>query len=145
MVTAEKLKAVYDYVQKRVRYTGNSDKSDWRKEAIRGISKRRGDCFTYYAVSRALLDKLGIPYMSVTRLNSPTSHYWLIVNIGTGWYHFDTLTNQNITVKCFMWNKQQLALRPYYWRYAEEEYPPIATEFFNYKAVVQMERDGLLP
>ncbi len=145
MVTAEKLKAVYDYVQKRVRYTGTSDKSDWRKEAIRGISKRRGDCFTYYAVSRALLDKLGIPYMSVTRLNSPTSHYWLIVNIGTGWYHFDTLTNQNIAVKCFMWNKQQLALRPYYWRYAEEEYPPIATEFFNYKAVVQMERDGLLP
>ena len=145
MVKAEQLKAVFDYVQKRIRYTGTSDKTDWRKEAVRGLSKRKGDCFTYYSVTRALLDKLEIPYMSVSRLGGASDHYWLIVNIGTGWYHFDTLIN-NSGIKCFMWNEQQAKLRStYYYRFAEEEYPPIATESFNYKAVVQMEKDGLLP
>ena len=33
----------------------------------------------------------------------------------------------------------------YFWRFAEEDYPPIATEPFDYNAVVEMERQGLLP
>ena len=145
MVKAEQLKAVYEYVQKLIEYTGTSDKTDWRKEAVRGLTKRRGDCFTFYSVSRALLDKLDIPYMSVTRLGGATRHYWLIVNIGTGWYHFDTLVNTS-GVRCFMWNEKQAKDRSrYYYRFNEEEYPPIATEQFNYKAVVQMEKKGLLP
>ena len=96
-------------------------------------------------MARALLEKLEIPYMSVTRLNGSTRHYWMIVNIGTGWYHFDTMTNSTHPQKCFMWTNQQLSILPHFWRYAKDNYPPIATEFFNYKAVVQMERDGLLP
>lgn len=145
MVKAEQLKAVYEYVHKLIEYSGTSDKTDWRKEAVRGLTKRRGDCFTFYSVTRALLDKLDIPYMSVSRLGSATRHYWLIVNIGTGWYHYDTLVN-NSGVKCFMWNENQAKARSrYYYRFAEEEFPPIATELFNYKAVVQMERNGQLP
>lgn len=145
MVKAEQLKAVYEYVQKLIEYTGSSDKTDWRKEAVRGLTKKRGDCFTFYSVTRALLDRLDIPYMSVTRLGGATNHYWLIVNIGTGWYHFDTLIN-NSGVRCFMWNEHQAKARSrYYYRFAEEEYPPIATEYFNYRAVVQMERNGQLP
>lgn len=145
MVTAEKLKAVFDYVRGRVHYTGSSNKSDWRQEAIRGYEDGRGDCFTVYALTRALLDELKVPYMSLTRKSSATRHYWVIVNIGTGWYHFDPLITHIHRHRCFMWTNKQCKVKPYFWRFYEENYPPIATEPFDYDAVVQMERDGLLP
>ncbi len=145
MVTAEKLKAVFDYVRGRVHYTGSSNKKDWRQEAMRGYEDGRGDCFTVYSLTRALLDELQVPYMSVTRKGSSTHHYWVIVNIGTGWYHFDPLISSVHKHRCFMWTNQQCKVKAYFWRFYEEIFPPIATEPFDYDAVVQMERDGLLP
>ena len=47
--------------------------------------------------------------------------------------------------RCFMWTNQQCKVKAYFWRFYEENFPPIATEPFDYDAVVQMERDGLLP
>ena len=145
MVTAEKLKAVFDYTRSHVHYVGDSDKKDWRKEAVRGFKTGRGDCFTFYSVSRALLDELGIEYMSVTRLGGRTRHYWTIVNIGTGWYHFDTTLAPRHKHKCFMWTNQQCKVKPYFWRYEQSKYPDIATEPFDYDEVVRLEREGLLP
>ena len=145
MVAAEKLKAVFDYVRGRIHYTGASNKTDWRREAVRGNTEGRGDCFTVYCLTRALLDELKIPYMSLTRRGGSTRHYWLIVNIGTGWYHFDPLVTRVHKFKCFMWTTKQCLAKPYFWRFYEENYPAIATEPFDYDAVVQMERDGLLP
>ena len=145
MVTAEKLKAVFKYVRGHVSYVGKSDKTDWRKEAVRGIQTGKGDCFTFYAVTRALLDELGVEYMSVTRKGSSTRHYWVIVNIGTGWYHFDPTIAPRHRHQCFMWTNRQCQVKSYFWRYEKANYPDIATEPFDYDAVVQMERDGLLP
>ena len=54
-----------------------------------GLTRRKGDCFTYYAVSRALLTAVGIDNLEVTRMGGPTSHYWNLINCGDGWYHFD--------------------------------------------------------
>ena len=145
MVTAEKLKAVFDYVRGHVTYVGSSDKTDWRKEAIRGINSGRGDCFTFYSVTRALLDELDIDYMSVTRLGGRTRHFWVIVNIGTGWYHFDPTIAPHHKHKCFMWTNEQCQVKAYFWRYERSKYPDVATEKFNYDEVVRMEREGLLP
>ena len=145
MVTAEKLKAVFEYVRGRIHYTGSSNKGDWRREALRGYREGRGDCFTVYSLTRALLDELQIPYMSVTRKSTATRHYWVIVNIGTGWYHYDPLITRVHKHKCFMWTNQQCKVKPYFWRFHEENYPAIATERFDYDAVVRMEREGLLP
>ena len=83
--------------------------------------------------------------MSLTRRGSSTRHYWVIVNIGTGWYHFDPLVTHIHRHRCFMWTNQQCKVKAYFWRFYEENYPPIATEPFGYDAVVQMEREGLLP
>ena len=145
MVTAEKLKAVFDYTRGHVHYVGDSDKSDWRKEAVRGFKTGRGDCFTFYSVTRALLDELGVEYMSVKRLGGRTQHFWVIVNIGTGWYHFDPTLAPRHKHKCFMWTNEQCKVKPYFWRYEQSKYPDIATERFNYDEVVRMEREGLLP
>ena len=89
MTKMEQAKAVWDFAKNGIRYTGDSDKSDWKSGAYEGLTARRGDCFTYYAVSRALLTALEIDNLEVTRVGGTSSHYWNLVNCGDGWYHFD--------------------------------------------------------
>ena len=146
MVLAEKLRAVYDYLHENMRFSGSSDKTDWRKEALRGLTTYRGDCFTYFSATRALLDELDVPYLCVTRKSDTSRHYWVIVNIGTGWYHFDPINYYSWNL-CFMWTNEQCRVgsKRDFWRFHEENFPPIATEPFDYDAVVQIEREGRLP
>ena len=90
MTAMEQARAVFDYVHANIRYTGVSDKSDWMTGAYDGMTTGRGDCFTYYAVSRALLTALEIDNLEVRRIEgTSSSHYWNLVNCGDGWYHFD--------------------------------------------------------
>ena len=89
MTNVEKARAIFDFAHDNIRYTGDSDKSNWEAGAYEGLTKRKGDCFTYYAVSRALLTAVGIDNLEVTRVGGPTSHYWNLIDCGAGWYHFD--------------------------------------------------------
>lgn len=86
---------IYSYIKSHVSYTGDSDKSDWMKEAFRGIRYGVGDCFTYYAVSEALLTRAGIENMCVTRVGGRTQHFWNLINCGDGYYHFDTCPHKD--------------------------------------------------
>lgn len=86
---------IYKWVKGHVAYTGSADKSDWKKGAYLGIEKGMGDCFTYYAVSEALLTRAGIENMRVTRVGGRTKHFWNLVDCGDGWYHFDTCPNKD--------------------------------------------------
>ncbi|TAH66557.1 MAG: hypothetical protein EWM47_10045 [Anaerolineaceae bacterium] len=86
---------IYKWVKDHVGYTGSSDKSDWKKEAYRGIVNGLGDCFTYYAVAEAFLTRAGIDNMRVTRVGGRTQHFWNLINCGDGWYHFDTCPNKD--------------------------------------------------
>ncbi len=140
MTRTEVLVAVYDYVYNNVRYTGTSDKNDWRKEAMRGFNRGTGDCFTFYATLRALLDETDIPYMSVTRKGGYTRHFWLIVNVGTGWYHLDANHNGTAHWKCFMWTNKQVSYPPVFWNYEHSIYPEIATEPFVAEDVIAAEK-----
>ena len=90
MTQLEQARAVYDYTRTRISYTGDSDKSDWEQGAYVGLTARRGDCFTYYAVARAMLTALGISNIKVERVGGISDHYWLLVDCGDGWYHFDS-------------------------------------------------------
>jgi hypothetical protein len=86
---------IYKWIKAHVAYTGSSDKSDWMKEAYRGIVNGLGDCFTYYAVAEAFLTSAGIDNMRVTRVGGRTQHFWNLINCGDGWYHFDTCPNKD--------------------------------------------------
>ncbi|HKL79811.1 MAG TPA: immunoglobulin-like domain-containing protein [Mobilitalea sp.] len=86
---------IYSYVKSHVAYTGDSDKTDWMKEAFRGIKYGVGDCFTFYAVSEALLTQAGIENMRVTRVGGRTQHFWNLINCGEGYYHFDTCPHKD--------------------------------------------------
>ena len=132
MTLAQQIEAIYNYVFRNVHYVGRSDKTDWRAEAVRGLTTGKGDCFTYYASARLLLEHTDAEIMSVERLGGRTRHYWLLVNIGTGWYHFDACNAGTGKHRCFMWtNEQTNAVSTRFWHYDETLYPPVATERYR--------------
>ena len=89
------VRSVYNYVYGHVAYTSYSDKSDWIRAAYDGLRKGEGDCFTYFALSKAFFEYLGIENMDIQRTKGLVDerHYWNFVNLGTAenpaWYHFD--------------------------------------------------------
>lgn len=85
----QKAVAIYNYTRKHILYVGTSNKNSWEQEAIHGIRSGRGDCYTYYAVARALLTRAGIPNIEVKRYRGAGHHWWNMVYIGDGWYHYD--------------------------------------------------------
>ncbi len=95
MSQKEIAKEIYTWTKGHISYTGSSDKTDWMAEAYRGITKGVGDCFTYFSVSQALLNRVGIDNIPLTRVGGRTRHYWSLINCGEGWYHFDATPNKD--------------------------------------------------
>lgn len=99
MTAEEKIYAVFQYVYYTMKYSNTSNHIDWRQEAYTALNGGfTGDCFTYCAVSYAILDYLGYDVLIVERAESAKvegtgTHFWVLVNIGTEaspkWYHFD--------------------------------------------------------
>lgn len=138
MTMEEKAWAIYKYVNVHVRYWDDSDKNDWRAEAYRGITEGWGDCFTYFAVSQILLMKIGADILPVERQGGVSRHYWHIINIGSGWYHFDACIHIPKYVS-FMRTDAEFeefaALqRPgyNYYTYDKEKYPEVSTTPFEW-------------
>lgn len=109
MTTVEKAEAIYKWIRANITYISWVDKSNWKKAAIAGIKTGSGSCYTYYAVSRAMLDAVNIPNMMVQKIQKPgrSDHYWNLINCGTGWYHFDT-TPRRQNAYFFMWTDAQI-------------------------------------
>lgn len=85
----QKAIAIYNYTRGHIAYVGTSNKDGWEQEAVHGIRYGQGDCFTYYAVARALLTRAGIPNIEVKRYRGAGHHWWNLVYIDGGWYHYD--------------------------------------------------------
>lgn len=88
MSKREKANAIYWWTKRHIGYVNHSDKSSWINAAYQGIKTGRGDCFNYFATAKILLTRAGIQNMDIVKLNG--GHYWNLVNLGEGWYHFDT-------------------------------------------------------
>ena len=74
-------------------------KTDWADEAKLTLSMARmkGDCYSYYSVSKAFFEYFGIDNVGIQRGVESSlggTHYWQIVNIGTDtapkWYYYDS-------------------------------------------------------
>ena len=95
MAAEAKVKAIYSYVRSHYTYSGHSDKTDWVQGAYVMMESGQGDCFNYYAVTKLLLDRCGIPNIDVRKVrNYPedSDHYWSLVSVdgGNTYYHLDT-------------------------------------------------------
>lgn len=100
MTDKEKVETVFRWVTGNFVYYGASDKTDWMQAAYYIMNNRMGDCFNFYAVTKLLLDRLGIPNITVTRCQNPyraTRHYWSLVSVDGGetYYHVDTTPHSN--------------------------------------------------
>ena len=71
---------------------------DWVEEACRTLSMTRmeGDCYTYFAVSRAFFEYFGIENIGIQRAKDSGeagTHFWSLVNVGSesapAWYYYD--------------------------------------------------------
>lgn len=122
----EQARAIYNYVHTRVKYTGSSDKSSWLMGAYVGFTRSRGDCYNYFACSKALLTRAGIPNVDLYRVGGGTDHYWQLVNVGSGWYHFDACPHPNsYPLDSFLLD--EMAVRQY-----TEKCTPVRTNYYVY-------------
>lgn len=131
MTLGEEAYAIFRYVKGTFMNTERSNKRDWKYEAWRGLTTRKGDCFTMNAAAKALLERIGAKTMFVTR-DSAARHYWLMVDLGDGWYHFDTYNDgPSRRYECFMLTTEEcLKLYSSFWKYDQKIYPESATKKF---------------
>ena len=91
MTLDQKIRAVYLYTQRNVRYVGTSDKSSIWNAAYEGLSTGKGDCYTYYSMNVVLFDLLGVTHLEVTRIGGTSHHWWNLVQFEDGkYYHVDS-------------------------------------------------------
>ena len=97
MDKAAQCRAIYSYVQGNIAYVNTSAKGDWKYAAYTSLfSTGTGDCYSYFAASKAFFERLGIENLDIQRLPGYTAntHFWSLVNIGTTenpvWYHYDS-------------------------------------------------------
>lgn len=100
MTAKQKAEAIYKWVRGGFQYRGQPASGDWLKSAYEGLTRKSGDCYVYYAVSRALLTRVGIDNIEIVRTDG--GHYWNMVNYGTGWYHFDTCPRRTGGTFCLL-------------------------------------------
>lgn len=82
--------AIYNWVNKNIAYTNDSDKSSWINGAYQAFTTRSGDCYNYFAAAKALYNVAGIENVDVEKSDTSHSrHYWSLINLGDGWYHVD--------------------------------------------------------
>lgn len=107
MTQYEQAYTIYWWVHENIAYTGTSDKTSWEIGAYEGLVKRQGDCYTYFATSKVLLTQAGITNMDIYKVTSSGEHYWNLIDLGDGWYHFDATRRADGTT-FFYWTDEEL-------------------------------------
>ncbi len=91
MTEQQKLRAIYNWIRSNISFNNDADKSSWLQAAYQGLTYHKGDCYVFASVSKALLTCAGIQNRDIEMIpQGDYRHYWNLVNIGEGWYHFDT-------------------------------------------------------
>ena len=111
MSEMEKLIRIFDYVRYESEYKDDrdGDKNDWVKAALNWIEEGHiVDCYGYFAIAKALLENAGFETVDVQKSDTSHSrHYWSLVRISSGWYHYDTSPrNGNGNFFCMVTDEQ---------------------------------------
>lgn len=94
MSNYEKAEAIYNWCAYNINYSSSGPRTDIYSIAYSGLRGLPGDCYTYQAVSYCMLQRANIPVILMERISGTrTTHKWVGVNVGTGWYHFDPCNN----------------------------------------------------
>ncbi|MCR4717385.1 MAG: hypothetical protein K5656_09395 [Lachnospiraceae bacterium] len=127
----KKLRAIYSYVHSHCTYTGYGPHADYRNTGLKGIQNGRGDCFTFYSVSRLLITRSGIPNLEVRRspAHAGHNHWWNLVYVNGGWYHFDATPRARPGYFCLQTDAQlRIYSTDYTFSFNKKLYPKRATK-----------------
>ena len=132
MTTRQQVEAIYKWFQKNCYYISSSDKSDKLQAAYKILTGKRGDCYNYYAACSLLLERLGIPQISVERAPDAkrnSHHYWSMVSLDNGetYYHVDVSPHVHFSIETCLVTDSVLArcnaYAPGYYDMEEGRYP----------------------
>lgn len=106
---------------------------NWESSALRAIRYNNGNCYAYYSLSRALFTRAGIPNIMITRYPAYAHyhHWWNLVYVKNGWYHFDTVGRRRGGRFCLLTEQQLKAysrVDSYAFQFPSGEYPKRATK-----------------
>ena len=143
MSMGEKAKAIFSYTHGKIYYTTNPiDGNDYPNEALQAMKSIEsqgyvwGDCFTYYAVARVLLEGIGAKCIRLDNKGALTGeHVWILCDLGTGYYHFDA-TRMRDGFETFMLTDDEIEAylatgKSIYWR-DKTLYPETPSVSFSY-------------
>lgn len=127
----KKAEAIYRYVRQHYGYVDSNDHASWEASALYGLRYKSGNCFVYYSVSKLLLTRAGLPNITITRYGGHSGHWWNLVYVKGGWYHFDTTPRRISATFCLLTDKQltaysQRAGNSHIWK--RDLYPKTATK-----------------
>lgn len=86
----EMAKAIFEWVHGNIGWSDGTPKTDWIQGAYRGLFELKGDCYVYASTSKCLLTRAGIENMDIGFSTPRRTHYWNLIDLGSGWRHFDT-------------------------------------------------------
>lgn len=89
MSQLDQAKAVYDWVVDNITYSESAGIDDLYSAAYRGLYNRVGDCTVKQKTAEVMLNRLGIKNMEIEKIRDTRGHYWLLIDVGEGWYHYD--------------------------------------------------------
>ncbi|MCD8055810.1 MAG: DUF5011 domain-containing protein [Clostridiales bacterium] len=127
--------AIYTWVNTNISYSEvGASELGFTEAAYDGLTELVGDSYTYMAVSEVLLGLAGIDTLEIERIGSDEEFYWLLVDVGDGWYHFDACRHYSgMNFECFMRTDAELEEYcaaygiEYYYLFDESKYPTRAT------------------
>ena len=146
MEKADQARVVFQFVHTdaKIVYTDTSDKTDWIREAYFSLENRKGDCFSYFSLSKAFFERIGMENLDVQRSAGFTddTHYWSMINIAQAneapvWYHYDATRVRGVTspYSGALLTDAQIeafsAQRAYFYEYDRASYPATATEILT--------------
>lgn len=107
MTQQQQVWAIYVWIRTNCMYVNHSEKDDYRQAAHRMMVDRQGDCFNYYALTKVMLDQLGIPNIDVRKVKNyegDNDHYWSLVSVdgGNSYYHVDATPRRNAASFCLV-------------------------------------------
>lgn len=139
MTDHQKIDTIFKYVKKNMVYV-SSPETDIPNAAYVAFTKKRGDCYNYFSMTKLLLDGCGIQNIKIERMGGSTTHFWLLVNIGSGWYHYDTTPQHHLyPFSCFMKTDEEVWAyaasrgdgRSDYYNFDKSLYPERATQKYS--------------
>ncbi len=99
----EALETLFKWTSKNIRYVNYFEQNDDISAAWEGLVFERGDCYVYACASKELLTRAGFKNDMIRTAR----HYWNLVDLGEGWYHYDTCPRKDKPY-FFMWGDGQL-------------------------------------